>query len=292
MSNFMHRDNMKDDEIRILGKGKTSKLQPQRDDKKRVGRNILLVIIAALVLITAFCLIRMQITPGQEPIPADSLSTETIGNEPVKALRDSAYVIVRDTVVNDIPMRTLVPVGGHMELYIGKNPEKNSDVILAAHAADIRADIDAPAGAFVYNGELISKGYSKLGFCAIINGEVSIGRQRETPLFERAIEENGCFFRQYSLVSNGAMIDIAPKGKAVRRALCLKDKMLMIISSQTPESFHDFAQALADMGVDEAISLIGGDAAVTWRDKDNNLMHDGEKFVNSYTTENFILWKR
>lgn len=288
----MHRDNMKDDEIRILGKGKTSKPQPQRDDKKRVGRNILLVIIAALVLITAFCLIRMQMTPAQEPIPADSLSTETIGNEPVKTLRDSAYVIVRDTVVNDIPMRTLAPVGGHMELYIGKNPEKNSDVILAAHAADIRADIDAPAGAFVYNGELISKGYSKLGFCAIINGEVSIGRQRETPLFERAIEENGCFFRQYSLVSNGAMIDIAPKGKAVRRALCLKDKMLMIISSQTPESFHDFAQALADMGVDEAISLIGGDAAVTWRDKDNNLMHDGEKFVNSYTTENFILWKR
>lgn len=58
---------------------------------------------------------------------------------------------------------------------------------------------------------------------------------------EVLVEQNGYFFRQYSIVSNGTLIPIPPKGKSQRRALCLKDNVFMIIESVTSESYHDFA---------------------------------------------------
>lgn len=281
-------NDISDNEIRILGNESSSRSNCRKKNKKLAKLSVAIVL-SCLVVFLAMQLIYRGQNINEDKNTSDSLSLETINN---KTKGNTAYVISKDTIVNDIPLKLLIPTGGKMELYIGKQPEKDNTIILAAHAADIRADMDAPTGAFVYNGQVIAKGHSKLGFCSIINGEVSIGRQRETPLFERAIEENGSFFRQYSLVSNGIMIDIPPKGKAKRRALCLKDKRLLIVSTQTPESYHDFAQSLTDIGVNEAISLIGGTDASIWRDKAGNLFYDGEDLANEYKTENYILWRR
>lgn len=179
-----------------------------------------------------------------------------------------------------------------MEIVICHHPEDDKNVILAAHAADLRDDDGTPAGAFVYNGELLAKGHSKYGFCAIIDSTVSIGRQIETPLFERAIEQNGCFFRQYSIVSNGKLMSIPPKGKSQRRALCLKDNVFMIVESASYESYHDFSQALEDLGVSEALALVGGNAAVMWRDESGELEQNGGIFGDSYPSENYIVWRR
>lgn len=289
MSNF-HKDNMSDNEIRILGTDNPNQPMMRPNGNRKVIFYVLAAVVAvALICIAIYSIHGSQNSPTKPGTETDTLSTETIRS---KSESGKAYVAVADTTVNDIPLTCLMPTGGHVELFVGKHPEKDDKVILAVHAADVRADIDAPAGAFVYNGELIAKGRSKLGFCAIINGVVSIGRQLETPLFERAIEENGSFFRQYSLVSNGKMIDIPPKGKKVRRALCLKDKQLMVVSSVTEESYHDFSQALVDIGVTEAISLKGSDDVMSWRDKDGKLCHKGEVFANNYKSENFIVWRR
>ncbi|MBR7169679.1 MAG: hypothetical protein IKD17_04520, partial [Alistipes sp.] len=51
-----------------------------------------------------------------------------------------------------------------------------------------------------------------------------------------------------------------PKNKAVRRAICDRIGEIFMVESLQPESFHDFAQALVDLGVDHAVYLVGGNA--------------------------------
>lgn len=46
----------------------------------------------------------------------------------------------------------------------------------------------------------------------------------------------------------------------MRRALCVSNGELFTMETLTQESFHDFAQALVDLGVDNAIYLVGANA--------------------------------
>ena len=301
MNKDVIKDNMSDLEIRVLGAkpegGRVAEKEQGKDGKVNCRRRLpgmiaaLLLLLAAVVCVWVFmrCNASFHGNGGDGVMVSDSMSQET--------LKDStnagpSYVMVADTTINDIPLRVLIPVGGHMELYVGHNPAEDSNVILAAHAADLRDDDGTPAGAFVHKGELLAKGHSKYGFCAIVEGMVSIGRQIETPLFERAIEQNGSFFRQYSIVSNGKMMAIPPKGKAQRRALCLKDNAFQIIESVTPESYHDFSLALEDYGVSEALALVGSNAAVMWRNEKGEMQQNGDIFGKSYPLENYIVWRR
>lgn len=302
MSDDMMKDNMSDFEIRILGHttapGTPSGDTPPRSSSGSVPRRLLVLVLLSVVVVAVAVAVWLLSAHSDAPsrgglpagvAPADTLSVETLAAGSPSA---HAYVSVSDTTVNDIPLRVMTPVGGHVGMYIGHHPAADTGVILAAHAADLRDDDGTPAGAFVYNGELISRGRSKLGFCAIVGMTVSIGRQAETPLFERAVEQRGCFFRQYSLVSNARLQPIPPKGKALRRALCLIGGALHVVSSLTPESYHDFSLALEDIGVSEAIALVGGTAAIMWRDSDGTLAQEGEPFGKAYPYENYIVWRK
>lgn len=299
MNRNIMKDNMSDNEIRILGSDSEPVSGLGNVNKKwyQNHRKLLLwicaIVLSVIVAIAAIWgnLRSNASLPGEKPgnaLAVDTLSVETL-KDSVNA--GPSYTIVGDTIINDIPLRIFTPVGGRMELVVGHHPEKEGDIILAAHAADLRDDDGTPAGAFVYNGELLAKGHSKYGFCAIVDSTVSIGRQIATPLFERAIEQNGCFFRQYSIVSNGKLMSIPPKGKSQRRALCLKDNVFMIVESTTSESYHDFSQALEDFGVSEALALVGSNAAVMWREESGQLQQSGGIFGDSYPLENYIVWK-
>lgn len=130
------------------------------------------------------------------------------------------YTDVQDTVVNDIPMSVYIPYGAESSLYVGRLNWDDTSIIYATWAADIRADNQKIVGAFILNGEPLSWGKAKKGYCAIIEGKMTIGVQENTALFEEAIQKKGDFFRQYPLVDQGQLVENRPKGKAVRRALC------------------------------------------------------------------------
>lgn len=101
---------------------------------------------------------------------------------------------------------------------------------------------------------------SKRGYCASIDGKVTIGVASNSPLFEQATERGGYFFRQYPLVDNGVPVLNEPKGKAIRRGICNMGGVVFMVETLTQESFYDYAQALADMGVDQAVYLVGSTA--------------------------------
>lgn len=195
--------------------------------------------------------------------------------------------------VNDIDLNIYIPHGAKAELAVGTPDSTDNSIILAAQAADIRADNGKIVGAFVLRGKPVSWGLSKKGFVAIIDNEISIGVAENSPLFEEATEKDGYFFRQYPLVSEGRAIDNEPKGKAIRKAICDRNGEIMVIMSAGRESFHDFAQALADFGVDNAVYLVGSDHSYGFcRDGQGRFIPFSQKLRDSWKYENYIVWRK
>ena len=170
------------------------------------------------------------------------------------------FVEIRDTLINDIPLKLYIPHNADMTLQIGETDMQDPTIIFSAQAADVRADNGAIVGAFVLKGKPLSWGLSKKGFCAVIDGKVTIGVAENSSLFEEATEKGGYFFRQYPLVSDGTLVENEPKGKSIRRAICDRQGKIFMVECLSRESYHDFAQALVDLHVTQAISLVGSSA--------------------------------
>ena len=176
---------------------------------------------------------------------------------------------------------------------VGRTPkfQSDSDVIFATQAADIRSDNREIVGAFVDRGELVSKGQAKKGFCAIIDGKVVVGAAEHSPYLEEAIEKGGYFFRQYPLVYDGLVIDNKPKGTALRRALCERDGEIIVVECKAI-TFHDFAQTLADFGVQNAVYLVGADAFGFYKADDGLVTEYGDPKWNQEPNVSYLVWKR
>lgn len=227
-----------------------------------------------------------------EPEPQTSSETEQF----IGTVTDStgeAFTEHVSRTVNDIDLNIYIPHCAKAELAVGAPDSTDSSIILAAQAADIRADNGKIVGAFVLKGKPVSWGLSKKGFVAIIDNEIFIGVAENSPLFEEATERNGYFFRQYPLVSEGRAIDNEPKGKAIRKAICDRNGEIMVIMSAGRESFHDFAQALADFGVDNAVYLVGSELSYGFcRDEQGRFIPFSQKHLDSRKYENYIVWRK
>ena len=142
------------------------------------------------------------------------------------------------------------------------------------------------------NGKPLSWGLSKRGFCAIIDGDVTVGVADNSPLFEKATETGGDFFRQYPLVDKGNLVESELKSKAIRRALCEVEGHVVVVETQTTESMHDFAQALVDIGTANAIYLVGSSAMGWSMDTDGNGTKMGLWDTRKIKNISFIVWAK
>ncbi len=227
----------------------------------------------------------------QEPEKSTAYIDSILTAQPTDAT--ASYCQIKETEINGIKMKILIPMGAVAKFEVGKISEKDKDIILALQAADIRRDNGEIVGACVYNGEVVGKGLAKKGYVSIINGKVRVGVTDHSPLFEEAIQEGGDFFRQYPLVADGAMVENQPKGKSVRRAICQRGEEILVIESVTPESFHDFAQALQDMQIDNAVYLVGSQYALGFlRDSNNELHTWGESKYSHLKNIRYLVWKK
>ena len=293
---------IRDDQIRIIGEDKGGA------PVFRTAWIVVFVIFAVLLIgIAIFFATRQRVDRLAEQMSLEPALFEPIQEaEPIKRVvrigqeidtLAQGFTEIKDTMINDIPLRIFIPHNAELSLHIGKMDKEDRSVIYTAQAADVRADNGGIVGAFVLKGEPRAWGLSKKGFCASINGKVTIGVAENSPLFEKATEEGGYFFRQYPLVSNGEVVDNEPKGKSVRRAICDRWGEIFMVESMTIESFHDFAQALADLGVEQAVYLVGS-SAYGWAVDEAGTTHEfGED--NYYTgrrrmpkNTSYIVWRR
>lgn len=284
---------IRDDEIRIISASQEKK-------GFRPWGWVCLAVAAVAILISLLVLlndekadmesetVQVVFEPSAEVSQETEVDTKWLGNyiDTTKAYTEH----LRDTI-NDIPLDIYIPHNAVPELVLGVPDIHDKSIVLTTQAADIRADNGKIVGAFVLKGKPLSWGLSKKGYCGIIDNKVTVGVADNSPLFEEATEKSGYFFRQYPLVDNGALVENAPKGKSIRKALCDRNGEIMVIMSQTPESFHDFAQALVDLQVDNAIYLVGSTSFGYFRDYYDQLEIIYNKFRYGYQYENFIVWK-
>lgn len=287
---------IKDDQIRIIGEG---------DGKKPFLRGLWIILLLAGILLAGivfFVMSDREEAPKTEPEPVyfEPVATPKpvrhgwIGSKVDSLAR--GFTEIRDTLINDIPLKIYIPHHAEMSLHVGRMDKQDTSVIYTAQAADVRADNGGIVGAFVLKGTPLSWGLSKKGFCASIDGKITIGAAENSPLFEEATDKGGYFFRQYALVNNGQLVDNEPKGKSIRRGICNRQGEIFMIETNTPESFHDFAQALVDLGVDQAVYLVGS-SAYGWAIDKNGHRHEFGK-DNYYKNRrgmpkntNYIVWK-
>lgn len=290
-------DNTQDDELRVLGK-------PSSDGPKKVGFKWYHAVAIFLILSgVTYAAVRLSdirrkriVTDFYETELCDSATvTEAVPvMEKLGDYRDSskAYTEHLQQTINDIPLDIYIPHNAAPRLFIGTPDLNDRNVIFTTQAADIRADNGKINGAFVLAGEPKAWGLSKKGYCGIINGKITVGVADNSPLFEEATETGGYFFRQYGLVDNGRLVENEPKGKSIRKALCDRGGEIVVVMTREPESFHDFAQALIDLGAGNAIYLVGSVSYGYFRDKFDHLAVIYDKQRGGQKYENHIQWVR
>ena len=313
MSNY--KDDIRDDEIRIIGsQSRKTLLEEERisrmgypasqaapdmppEPSGRKKKPLWPTLLALLILLG---LVLFFLWSKEKPEdPNDGLFEnipEVVKPNEIKSLgieTEASFTEKLDTVINDVVLSLYIPHNATPKLTLGVPDRNDESIIFAAQAADIRRDNRKILGAFVLEGEPLAWGLSKKGFCAIINGVITVGVSENSPLFEEATEKGGYFFRQYPLVDNGVLVENEPKNKTMRKALCSRAGQVFIAVSETDESFHDFSQALVDLGVENAVYLVGSHSSFGWY-----IDADGEKTLfapdvhrEAYKNESYIIWR-
>lgn len=273
-----------DDEIRVIS-GTAD--EPKGKTKHNVFMRVLiaaLLIVGIAVAVTFSA--KFASTPDNRILSEPVVSVTTDSVIPAKA-----FTTLRDTVVNGVSLGILTPRNATPVLVVGNDVMNDTTAVLAVQAADVRGDNGTIAGTFVVNGDLVSKGEAKAGFCSIINGEITVGVADATPMLEQALAGDGYFFRQYPLVVGGQLVENKPKGKAKRKALAEIGGEISVIFSLERVTFHDFSQALIDAGVRNAIYLVGADSSGFYVDSSGGRNIFSPDTHNEWENINYIVWR-
>lgn len=293
-----------DDEIRtITAFTAPLRLSGEDDDDKRKDRKprfprwgclvVIVIIVLTIVMTLRTCssdeeedaLAYEQVTEIQmAPVPVEDSIVEPVTIAVPHTLR-------ADTIVNGVHLTILKPQNAVAKLVIGDSVLDAEEPVLVAQAADVRRDNRQIVGAYVIEGDMISRGKAKSGFCAIINNEITIGVAQTTPLLEKATEENGYFFRQYPLVYEGELIENRPENRSQRKALAVLNDAVVVVLSHERLSLHDFSEALIGLGVKNAIYLVGSAAYLKARLEDGSIYEFGKRSTTIYPNTNYIFWQ-
>lgn len=287
-----------DDEIRVIGSGASGK-GPSTPWWKRWW----IWLLAAICVIVVVVVLALT-TGGSKDTPANP---EETGEEDVETIDDSvnefkltnatddgvAAVEVSTVTVEGHALKLFVPHNAVPELHVGHLDTNDLSIVFAVQAADVRKDNGGIVGAFVLKGEPLAWGLSKRGYCAIINGTMHIGVASNSPLFERATETGGYFFRQFALVNNGVMEDNSAQSKsAIRRALCQMADGVVIVESVEKLSLNDFSNLLVVMGAKNAIYLVGGEAFALVSDTSGRRYCLGYMWHRRMVNVNYLIFRR
>ena len=289
-------ENISEDDFRVLGQP-----EKKRFNKKKVI--IALFTFIALLFCVAIIMLSLQ-KPTVKPVSEQLDEFLDKQSDDLKLSYAEKLDIKIDDTIDELNLTLYVPRNAIPALTIG-TPDTflTKEAVLAFRAANLHPD-SSLVDCFVCDGVVLQPDTVlppvHKGFCAIIDNVITIGTAESTPLFEKAVETKGSFFRQHSLVADGKatanMKGEVYKTKTFRRALCQRGDKVFAVACEDI-SMHGLAQVLVNLGVDNAIYLIGGHNQKTfngwWRDKkdDIELFRKTDEYIK-YKLENYIVWKK
>ena len=149
----------------------------------------------------------------------------------------------------------------------------DTSVFLYSRCADHKAD-SSYIGSLVVNGKEYQSDTHRLGYMGMLGNNSVIGISRSEKVKDYVQKNGGCFFRQFILVSDGAIPSrFFLHGKVERRAIGRIGEQLFYIATRHKETLWDFADALREYGFIDAIYITGGNDYVFYRSKDG-IRHD------------------
>ena len=144
----------------------------------------------------------------------------------------------------------------------------DASVYLYCRSADHKAD-STYIGSLVVNGEERQSDTHRLGYMAMLGSNSVIGISRSEKVKDFVQERGGSFFRQFILVSDGAIPSrFFLHGKVERRAVGRIGDQLYYIATRHKETLWDFADALREYGFIDAIYITGGTDYCFYRNRD------------------------
>ena len=155
---------------------------------------------------------------------------------------------------------------------------ENDSVYLYCRSADHMADTTY-LGTLVINGKEYQRDrINRLGYMGMVDDRMVIGVSPDEDVKDYVMKNGGSFFRQFVLVSNG---DVPPRfyltGKNIRKAIGRiadnKGERLVFISTRDKITIRDFAYALREYGLIDAIYITGGPDYCYYRTSDGS-RHD------------------
>ena len=290
---YRDRNDIDDNEIRVI-----SGISDTAGRRKGGRLWIFVVMLAVLGLAAVGAYLAFSGRTADKPASTDCITEEYLTATPpapaavaARPAPAAATASITDTIVNGHRMRIAVARNAVPDLCIGNAVLSDTSVIMAFQAADVRKDNGRIVGSCVVDGELVSRGQSKAGFCAIVDGNLPIGMAGSSGLLARELESGGAFFRQYPLVAEGQPIDNKPRGASLRKALARFGDVHAVVISRDRLTFGEFARDLADLGASDAIYLVGSKSYGFVRTPDGTRTEFGRPFTDVYPNINFIVWR-
>lgn len=229
-------------------------------------------------------------------IPVSVKSDENI-EKLKKAVEDTLpeVVMTSDSILG-VGMNFYEIRGLKAEITLTEPDSTDTDVYLYSRSCDNTTydpETNHYLGSLVINGKEIEHDVSRLGYCAMANGNIVIGVARDEKVKDYCISQGGAFFRQFILVSNGVL----PRtfylhGKVERRAIGRMGSKLYYIESRHKETMWDFADAIREYGFIDAIYITGGTDYSFYRSADGTTHGIGDisKYEEKHKGAGIVPW--
>lgn len=274
-----------EDEIQILGTKKLSIL----------SRKMWIAVIAVIVMLSTalffWLLFKFTMQDGDVSVLKLKEDVAQMVKDSVSYEEKSSVSVITDSI-NDVLLDIYSLVNLKAELSTVLPNEKDPTVLYVAQIANTSKKGEEALEGLVLKGKQLSIDKSKAGYCAIINGRISLGSSLTEDVRDYCIDSQGYFFRQYSLVTNGQIQENGLKGKAVRRALAKQGNDIYVVESWNRESLYDFSEALADIGITDAIYLASGDTYTYYRDEEGVAYEARDYDKEALANTCFIIFRR
>lgn len=237
---------------------------------------VLGLLISALLCIAAFIGWRYYRNYVNIGIPVSTTSKQNIEklSAPISAEKaDTPEVVMTSDSILGVALNFYELRGLKAEISLQEPDTTDTSVFLYSRCADHGKNGEY-LGSLVMNGKSLQSNTSRLGYCAMANGNVVIGVARDEEVKDYAQENGGSFFRQFILVSNGVLPSrFHLHGKVERRGLGRIGEKLYYIETRHAETMWDFADALREYGFVDAIYITGGSDYSFYRTADGT-RHD------------------
>lgn len=229
-------------------------------------------IVACVLLIGVWCVYRYFFAFG---VPIGTSPAENIAKlERTIAPRSNAEVSVTTDSILGVAMNFYRLDGLKAEITLSQPDTTDTSVMLCTRCSDYTAS-GQYLGSLVVGGNVLNTDRSRVGYCAMANGNIVVGVSRSEKVKDYCAEHGGAFFRQFVLVSDGVLpTRFVLHGKMERRALGrMADDSIYLIETRHKETLWDVADALRESGFVDAIYITGGSSRSWYRTVDG-VCHD------------------